>query len=314
MLVKAMTLQELRFIVTLAREKHFGKASAACFVSQPTLSIAVRKLEDSLGVVLFERNKNDVRVTPIGERIIEQARRVLEEAEVLKHVAQSDQDQLTGTFKLGVIYTIGPYILPPLIKQLNKLAPTMPLEIREDFTGNLREKLRGGEVDAIVISLPFTEPGIITEVLYEEDFAVLMPENHPLTKFKNVNEKDLMKYNMLLLEERHCFRDQVISSCPSCFTAIKSRNELNWRTVEGSSLETVRHMVASGMGLTILPMTAATTDLCPYRDSFLTLRPLRGVAPRRSVALAWRKTFPRVKAVEMMLKAISHCDLPGATK
>jgi LysR family hydrogen peroxide-inducible transcriptional activator len=309
-----MTLQELRFIVTLAREKHFGKASAACFVSQPTLSIAVRKLEDSLGVTLFERNKNDVRVTPIGKRIIEQARRVLEEAEVLKVVAQSDQDQLVGTFKLGVIYTIGPYILPPLIKQLNQLAPTMPLEIREDFTGNLRDKLRSGEVDAIIISLPFSEPGIATEVLYTEPFAVLMPEDHPLTRFKNVNEKDLMKYNMLLLEERHCFRDQVISSCPSCFTAIKSHNELNWRTVEGSSLETVRHMVASGMGLTILPMTAASTDLCPYRDKYLTLRPLKGVAPSRSVALAWRKTFPRGKAIETLLKAISKCTLPGAKK
>ncbi len=309
-----MTLQELRFIVTLAREKHFGRASAACFVSQPTLSVAVKKLEDSLGIILFERNKNDVRVTPIGTKVIEQARRVLEEAELLKHVAQSDKDQLLGTFKLGVIYTVGPYILPPLIKELSRLAPTMPLEIREDFTTNLREKLRSGDVDAIIISLPFTEPGVVTELLYEEAFVVLMPEDHPLTRFKTIGEKELIKYNMLLLEERHCFREQVISSCPACFTAVKSQDEHNWRTVEGSSLETVRHMVASGMGITILPMTAASTDLCPYRDKFITLRPLRGDAPSRAVALAWRKTYPRKKAIEMMLKAISSCALPGAEK
>ena len=298
-----MTLQELRFIVTLAREKHFGNASAACFVSQPTLSVAVRKLEEELGIILFERSKNDVRVTSLGEKIVERAKRVLEEADSIKVLAKSDKDQLTGTFKLGAIYTIGPYLLPPLIKQLNRLAPQMPLEICEDFTGNLREKLRQGDVDAIVVSLPFSEPGIETEVLYKEPFAVLMPEDHPLARLKHVTEKHLADYNILMLEERHCFRDQVISSCPACFIPKDENQILNWKTVQGNSLETVRHMVASGMGLTILPMSAANRNYCPYGGKYLTMRPLRGNSPNRTVVLAWRKSYPRVKAINSVVKA-----------
>jgi LysR family hydrogen peroxide-inducible transcriptional activator len=308
-----MTLQELRFIVTLAREKHFGKASAACFVSQPTLSVAIRKLENELDVILFERNKNDVRITAMGEKVVERAKRVLEEADSIKLVAKSDKDQLSGLFKLGAIYTVGPYLLPPLIKQLHKLAPNMPLEIREDFTGNLREKLRVGEVDAILVSLPFSEPGIETQVLYQESFAVLMPEDHPLARYKQVSDKHLNDYPMLMLEERHCFRDQVISSCPSCFS-VPQNQHINWTTVEGSSLETVRHMVASGMGLTILPMTAASATFCPYKEKFLTARPLRGNGGGRTVVLAWRKTFPRVKAIQVVIKAAAQCHLPGADK
>lgn len=308
-----MTLQELRFIVTLAREKHFGKASAACFVSQPTLSVAIRKLENELDVVLFERNKNDVRITAMGEKIVERAKRVLEEADSIKLVAKSDKDQLTGLFKLGAIYTVGPYLLPPLIKQLNKIAPNMPLEIREDFTSNLREKLRVGEVDAILVSLPFTEPGIETQVLYEESFVVLMPEDHPLTRYKQITDKHLNDYPMLMLEERHCFRDQVMSSCPACFSMPQNQH-INWTTVEGSSLETVRHMVASGMGLTILPMTAASAAFCPYKEKFLTSRPLRSNGAGRTVVLAWRKTFPRIKAIQAVVKATLRCNLPGADK
>lgn len=309
-----MTLQELKFIVILARERHFGKASAACFVSQPTLSIAVRKLEDELGAPIFERNKNEVKITLFGEKILARAKRVLEEAEGLKHVAKHDQDQLKGPFKLGVIYTVGPYVLPPLIKQLNKLAPNMPLEIHEDFTENLRSKLQNAELDAIIISLPFTESSLTTSVLYKENFAVLMPEGHPLARYKTVSEADLSDYNMLLLEERHCFRDQVVLSCPSCFTATQKSSAQNWQTVHGSSLETVRHMVASGMGLTILPMTAATTDLCPYRDKYLTQRPLRGAKPTRTVALAWRKTYPRTLAIKVVQKAVTQCALMGVSK
>jgi len=307
-----MTLQELRFIVTLAKEKHFGKAAAICFVSQPTLSIAVRKLEEELGVTLFERDKNDIKITSLGEQIVQGAKRVLEEAEIIKQIAAGDKDQLTGEFKLGAIYTVGPYVLPPIITELNKLAPGMPLEISENFTANLREKLRCGEIDAAIISLPFTEPGIVTKLLYKESFVVLMPTDHPLAKQDTIAEKNLVDYSLLMLGEGHCFREQVVSSCPSCFVLPKSRQARNWRTVEGSSLETIRHMVASGMGITILPMTAANVG--PYKDKMLTVRPLRGALPSRSIVLAWRKSFPRIKAIDIVLKALSQCSLQGAIR
>lgn len=304
-----MTLQELRFIVALAREKHFGKASEACFVSQPTLSVAVRKLEKELGVNLFERNKSEVKITPLGKEIVERAKRVLEEAEDIKEAAKADKDQLASVLKLGAIYTVGPYLLPKFITQLSLLAPKMTLEIQENYTANLSEKLHSGELDAIIISLPYTEPGILTKLLYKEPFVVLMPANHPLAKATRVDEKELSKYNVLLLGEGNCFREQVISSCPTCFAPRKSHAGVNWKTVEGSSLETIRHMVASGMGLTILPLTAAHN--ASYGEGILTSRPLKGSTPYRSVALAWRKSFPRVKAIDMLFNAASQCALKG---
>ena len=206
-----MTLQELRFIVALAREKHFHKASHACFVSQPTLSIAIRKIEKELNVTLFERNKNDVRITPIGEDIVLRAKRVLSEVDEIKQAAMSDQDQLKGTIKLGAIYTIGPYLFPKLITELNSLAPELAIEIHEDYTAKLRSKLVAGELDAILISLPFNVPGILTKTLYQEPFEVLMPGHHALTKHKTVKDAALKEHPVLMLGEGHCFRDQVIA-------------------------------------------------------------------------------------------------------
>lgn len=306
-----MTLQELRFIVALAREKHFGKASEACFVSQPTLSVAVRKLEKELGVDLFERHKNAVKITPLGKEIIERAKRVLEEADDLKQLAKLDKDQLTGVLKLGAIYTVGPYLLPRLITELMRLAPQMQLEIQENYTANLQEKLSAGELDLIIISLPFKEPGLLVRNIYKEPFVVLMPANHPLSRYQRVDEKILSEYNVLILGEGNCFREQVISSCPTCFVPRKSIKGPHWKTVEGSSLETIRHMVASGMGLTILPETAAHS--ASYNESVLTVRPLKGESPYRTIALAWRKSFPRVKAVEVVLKALSNHGRPPSS-
>jgi LysR family hydrogen peroxide-inducible transcriptional activator len=305
-----MTLQELRFIVALAREKHFHKASQACFVSQPTLSIAVQKLEKELNVTLFERHKNELRVTDVGKDIVERAKRILAEADEIKQLATLDKNHLHTPLKLGAIYTVGSYLLPELITTLNKLAPEMPIEIHEDFTVNLRNKLNSGELDAILISLPFTATGIVTRELYREPFVVLMPSDHPLTKFKSISEDALSDYNVLMLGEGHCFRDQVMASCPDCFAIRKSGAGFNWRTIEGGSLETIRHMVAAKMGLTILPATAAWMG--PYNESTLTTRPLKSTSPHRVVALAWRQSFPRFKAIEMVLKAVSKCELEGA--
>lgn len=307
-----MTLQELRFLVALAKERHFHKASQACFVSQPTLSIAIRKLENELGIELFERHKNSVRITVAGQDIVARAKRVLAEVDEIKQVALSDKDQLRAVFKLGAIYTIGPYLLPPLITALHHAAPLLTIEIQENFTANLREKLLSGELDAILISLPFGGPGIVTHTLYKEDFVVLMPKNHALAKFKSIPEKALSNYNVLMLGEGHCFRDQVMSSCPRCFSDKKSISGVNWRTVEGGSLETIRHMVASGMGLTILPSSAVSLN--HYYENILTFRPLKAVSPSRTVALAWRNSFTRVKAIDAVLKAITNCKIPAILK
>jgi LysR family hydrogen peroxide-inducible transcriptional activator len=306
-----MTFQELRFLVALAQHRHFGHASQSVHVSQPTLSIAIKKLEEELGVVIFERNKNDVRITPLGKEIVKRAKHILTEVEGIKEIAKSDQDQLSGVLKLGAIYTIGPYLLPSLIMGLNKIAPGLPIEIQEDFTGRLKEKLLAGEVDAIIISLPFSVPGISTQVLYKEPFVVTMPKEYPLAKQKVIDERTLSQHNILLLGEGHCFRDQIIASCPACFS-FESHSKVNWRTVEGSSLETIRHMVAAKMGLTILPILAAEGGLAA--NTMLTTRPLKGQNPSRTVALAWRASFPRVKAIEILLKAIFNSQLPGVKK
>jgi len=298
-----MTLTELRYIVAVARERHFGRAAEACFVAQPTLSVAVKKLEDELGVAIFERGKTDISITPVGERIIAQAQRVLEEAEAIKQLAHSGQDQLSGPLRLGAIYTIGPYLFPHLVPTLHGTAPKMPLLIEENYTTRLSERLKQGELDAIVIALPFEEPGIVTLPLYDEPFVAVLPKDHPWTKRKQVSVLDLGGETLLLLGQGHCFRDQVLNVCPACNRSAQGLA----RTVEGSSLETIRHMVASGLGITVLPCTASGAG--HYEQSLLSFRPFDDPVPYRRVALAWRASFPRPKAIEAVRQAIQQCHL-----
>ena len=174
-----MTLTELKYVVALAQERHFGRAAQKCFVTQPTLSLALAKLEDELGMKLFERNKNEVLLTARGQAVVEQARKVLDEVGKIQSIARGAQDQLAGALRLGVIPTIGPYILPELVPALKKRAPHMPLNIEENLTGNLAPMLREGELDVVVIALPFAVPGVKTRVVYEEPFSVVVPEGHP---------------------------------------------------------------------------------------------------------------------------------------
>ncbi len=302
-----MNLNDLRYIVAVARERHFGRAAEACFISQPTLSVAVKKLEEELSVLLFERSKTEVTVTPIGSSIVERAQRVLEEVEGLRAAAEQHQDQMRGPLRLGVIYTIGPYLLPHLMPELHAAAPNMPLVIVEDYTANLRRRLKQGELDAILIALPFDEPGVVTLPLYEEPFVALLPASHPLTRRKQLRLQELAEEQLLLLGSGHCFRDQVIEACPACLrrdadTALQHR-------VEGTSLETLRHMVASGMGVTVLPCTAAGADR--YAERLLAIRRLYDPTPKRTVALAWRVTFPRPKAIEALRQATQRTPLSG---
>ncbi|MBS3804825.1 MAG: hydrogen peroxide-inducible genes activator [Oleiphilaceae bacterium] len=303
-----MTLTELRYVVTLAREKHFGRAAERCHVSQPTLSVAVKKLEDELGISLFERSKSSIRVTDTGLRIIEQAQRVLDQVGVIRDMAQDGKNQLNTPLKVGAIYTIGPYLFPHLLPELRRGAPEMPLFIEENYTANLRQKLRQSELDAIIIALPFDEPEVVTLPLYDEPFVVLLPGNHPLSRKEALTPEELSHEQLLLLGPGHCFRDQVLESCPPLVQAVTSRAATPSGpalVTEGSSLETIRHMVASGLGITVLPLSAATA--MQYNEDILAVRPFVAPVPSRTVALAWRVTFPRTKAIDVLSLAASQC-------
>lgn len=301
-----MTLTELRYIVALDRERHFGRAAERCFVSQPTLSVAIRKLEGQLGVTLFERQRGEVKPTPTGERVLAQARKVLAEAELIDAIAKEGQDELTGRLRLGAIYTVGPYLLPRLVPTLKRAAPTMPLVIEENFTSVLSAQLKRNELDLIVVAAPYAPPGVRTWALYDEEFVVAMPPEHPWAERESIGTNELAGENLLLLGPGHCFRDQVIESCHDC----EARDE-DEEPLAGSSLETIRHMVASGLGITVLPRTS----LNPETDSgqLLVTRPFSGKAPTRRVILAWRRSFPRIKAIEAVRQAIMDSSLSGVT-
>ncbi len=302
-----MTLTELRYVVTLARERHFGRAAERCHVSQPTLSVAVKKLEDELGIPLFERSKSSIRVTETGQRIVEQAQRVLDQVGVIRDMAQDGKSQLSSPLKVGAIYTIGPYLFPHLLPELRRAAPEMPLYIEENYTASLRQKLRQSELDAIIIALPFEEAEVLTLPLYDEPFVVLLPADHPLAKKEQITGDELAREQLLLLGPGHCFRDQVLESCPPLVDAVTRRADVGSPSLvtEGSSLETIRHMVASGLGITVLPLSAAT--VMHYHKDVLVTRPFAPPVPFRTVALAWRVTFPRPKAIDILSLAASQC-------
>ncbi len=299
-----MTLSELKYIVALSQERHFGRAAERCFVSQPTLSVAIKKLEDELGIGLFERSKNAVNLTPLGEQIVHQAQVVLENVSTLKNIAEGGKDQLSSPLKIGAIFTIGPYLFPHLIPQVQALAPNMPLYIEENYTRVLRKKLRDGELDMIIIALPFTEPDVLTKALYDEPFEVLLPHDHAWAKKKQINPDLLPDSDLLLLGDGHCFRDQVLDMCPAL---AKQQNSQLKAIAEGSSLETLRHMVASGLGITVLPKSA--TGAQHYANNLLETRPFKKPTPKRTVAIAWRASFPRPKAVDLVTQAASLCQL-----
>lgn len=301
-----MTLTELRYIVAVARERHFGRAASACFVSQSTLSIGVRKLEDELGISLFERSRNEVTLTARGELIVEQAHRVLEEVDVITQLAESEKGPLVGSLRIGAIHTIGPYIFPGLIPILLEQAPEMPLIVQENFTSNLTTLLKQGQLDAIIISYPYDEPGIVTLPLYDEPFVVVVPSSHPWAQKKTISRDILPEENIMLLGAGNCFRDQVLDFCPDCLQASQKDIGLQ-QTLEGSSLETIRHMVMSGIGISVFPATAAGAH--DYSHRLLAVKRLAGKQPSRRVALAWRKSFPRRQAIDTLIDSIQQLDL-----
>jgi len=317
-----MTLTELKYIVAVARERHFGKAADACFVSQPTLSVAVKKLEEELDVKLFERSANEVNVTPLGEEIVRQAQSVLEQAAHIKDIAKRGKDPLAGALKLGVIYTIAPYLLPDLVRQVITRTPQMPLMLQENFTVKLLEMLRTGEIDCAILAEPFPDAGLAVAPLYDEPFFAAVPSSHPLAKQDHVTAQELKNETMLLLGNGHCFRDHVLEVCPE-FARFSSDTEGIRKSFEGSSLETIQHMVAAGMGITLVPrlsVPALALQAPKRRDAKLFVKYLpvqdgKGIAPpTRRVVLAWRRSFTRYEAIASLRNAVYACELPGVTR
>ena len=319
-----MTLTELKYIVAVAREKHFGRAAEACFVSQPTLSVAIKKLEEELEVKLFERSANEVSVTPLGDEIVRQAQSVLEQAANIKEIAKRGKDPLAGPLKLGVIYTIGPYLLPSLVRQAIARTPQMPLMLQENFTVRLLEMLRTGEIDCAILAEPFPDTGLAVAPLYDEPFMAALPSHHPLASRTSLASQDLKNENMLLLGNGHCFRDHVLEVCPE-FARFASNAEGIRKSFEGSSLETIKHMVAAGMGVTLVPRlsvpkTALASAARRKKDDDTHVRYLPidadkgGAPPMRRVVLAWRRSFTRYEAIAALRNAIYACELPGVTR
>ena len=292
-----MTLNELRYIVAVAQERSFGRAATKCFVSQPALSVAIQKLEEELGAPLFERGKSEVTITPVGERIVEQAQKVLEETALIREIAQAGRNQLVGTLKLGVIYTVGPYFLPDLIPALHERAPKIPLDIEENLTENLEGALKTGRIDAAIVALPFQPPGVVTEFLYEEPFQVVVPLGHKWAKRKSIAPDELPAEHTILLNVGHCFRDQVLDACPELSRADAQVTRTN-------SLETVRNMVASGLGVSVLPRDALTPK---YHSRMVVPVPFTRPSPVRRIALAYRKSFPRPAAIAALRDAVADC-------
>lgn len=301
-----MTLNELKYIVAVAKERHFRKASESCFVSQPTLSVAVKKLEEELGVTLFERRKQNLLITPVGQKIIKVAENILEQSQLIKKLALESQGNLPTELRIGVIYTIAPYLLPKLIPSFQKRAPKVPVIIEENYTHILAEKLQSGEIDMAILSLPFDEPNIETYTLYEEPFKLIMPKQHSEIKGDlNAVIDSIEDETVLLLGAGHCFRDQVIEAFPNLMNLNTENNRLQ-KTFEGSSLETIRYMVASGAGISIFPCTSLTN----HDQSLFTIKELTNPTPTRKVALAWRKSFPRKEVLEHFKQSILDIDIP----
>ncbi|KQX89502.1 LysR substrate-binding domain-containing protein [Variovorax sp. Root473] len=319
-----MTLTELKYIVAVARERHFGKAAEACYVSQPTLSVAIKKLEDELEVKLFERSAGEVTVTPLGEQIVQQAQSVLDQAASIKEIAKRGKDPLAGPLNLGVIYTIGPYLLPDLVRQVIARTPQMPLVLQENFTVKLLEMLRAGEIDCAIMAEPFPDTGLAMAPLYDEPFMAALPVKHKFADRESITSEELQNETMLLLGTGHCFRDHVLEVCPE-FARFSSNAEGIRKSFEGSSLETIKHMVASGMGVTLVPRLSVPAEALKPRgkgrkDSEQMVRylPVRDAQdrdpPMRRVVLAWRRTFTRYEAIAALRNAIYACELPGVKR
>src|SRR5258706_1551034 len=301
-----MTLKELQYLVALADQGRFGRAAEACHVGQPTLSTQLKKLEDYLGVTLFERNKHYLLPTPIGEEIVERARIALDVVEQIRQLARQGDDPMKGELRLGVIPTLGPYLIPHLLPAIRGSCPKLQLFLREDLTANLLERLRQGRLDALLLALPVPGDDIEAMTLFREPFMVALPAGHALEGNKEIREEDLVGQNVLLLEEGHCMRDQALAICGSA--ASNQREEL-----KATSIETLRQMVPASVSCSLLPALAALPGVGSVQNGLVQIRPFESPIPVRTVGIAWRNRYPREKTIRHLAKIVL-ANLPIAVE
>jgi LysR family transcriptional regulator, hydrogen peroxide-inducible genes activator len=292
---KPMNLKDLKYLVALADTGHFGKAAERSFVSQPTLSAQLKKLEEYLGVKLVERQPKNVQLTEVGKQIVIRARRMLDEGDEIVALARSNTDPFAGKLKVALIPTIGPYLLPRVMQKLRKSMPHLGLMLYEYQTEALLKRLRDGEVDVGIMALPALQDGIESRALYEENFTVALPNAHPLAAKSTIKVQDLKGQTLLLLEDGHCLRDQALEVC----SRVDVKEAEDFRA---TSLETLRQMVVAGLGITLLPEMAVESPFGSQRG--LTIRQFAKPAPSRSVGAVWRKTTTRGAAIAAVCDVI----------
>ncbi|KAF1686444.1 DNA-binding transcriptional regulator OxyR [Pseudoxanthomonas broegbernensis] len=276
-----MNLRDLKYLLALADHRHFGRAAAACFVSQPTLSTQVRKLEEELGVPLVERAPRKVMLTPAGREAAERARRIIAEVEQMKEAARRSQDPEAGTVRLGIFPTLAPYLLPHVIPQMRARFPQLELLLVEEKSDELLTRLREGKLDAVLLALPVHDEQLHTEFLFEEPFVLAVPENHLLAGRRTLTLDELMEQPLLLLEDGHCLREQALDVC----RLSGAQEKTGFRA---TSLETLRHMVAANVGATLLPALAVKPPVACSEN--VHLLHFSGTPPSRSIAMCWRRS------------------------
>ena len=290
-------LKDLRYLVAVADTGHFGKAAERCFVSQPTLSAQLKKLEEYLGVPLIERQPRGALLTPAGSEIVERARRIIEASDEVVDIARTHKDPLAGRLRVAFLPTIGPYLLPIVVPKLRKALPRLELMLYEYQTAPMLEKLRAGELDLGILALPIEIDGLVTRPLYDEPFVVAAPAHHPLADKKQIRVEDLSGATLLLLEDGHCLRDQALDVC----NRIDAEEKQDFRA---TSIETLRQMVAAGAGVTLQPELATRGSHAAPRG--LVLRPFVKPQPSRRIGAVWRKSSARQTAIQMVSDVIAE--------
>jgi LysR family hydrogen peroxide-inducible transcriptional activator len=290
-----LTLRDLQYLVSVADHAHFGKAAAACHVSQPTLSAQIRKIEEVLAAQLFERSNRSVAITPQGQAVVNQARLVLEEAEKIPELTRSARQPLSGSLRLGVIATVGPYLMPHLLAPMRKTFPKLELFLREGMTEELLSELKAGRLDAVIASDTFDDPTLRVIPLYFEPFVLATPSGHPLAEKPSIGRRDLNSNDMVLLEDGHCLRDQSLDICPS-----NRRGHI--RQFHATSLETLRHLVATGSGYTLVPEMAVRED--KQLKPLMVYRRFSEKGIGRNVILVARKRFARMNDIDTLASLI----------
>jgi LysR family hydrogen peroxide-inducible transcriptional activator len=294
-----VNLRDLKYLVAVAEHRHFGQAAEACFVSQPTLSTQLKKLEDELGVTLIERTNRQVMLTPVGEDVVARAQQVLRDVDELVHTAEEYADPLGGEFRLGIIPTVAPYLLPKILTPMRRAFPNLEIQLTEGQTAVISRMLREGGLDAVILALPLEEDNVVECELYHEPFLLAVSKQHPKANRKFASLDDLDNEDILLLEDGHCLRDQALEICSS-HNAVENTN------FRATSLETLRQMVAAGVGITLMPELAITG-----RGAGLRYLPFRGSAPHRLVGLCWRQSSTRGALLEHMAEVLRKAVAPA---